>query len=126
MGVRDTQAGNRAMNRLIFAAARRGERTVGGVDRLAGVPEHGARMRAALSDLEAAQRSGDDVAIGYAEHLLDKAVEAARAARGDQPRDEQGQFVGYDGGVRRTAPQPRSISQQMNQLILAASRGSFV
>jgi hypothetical protein len=71
----------------------------------AGNPALRERLSGALNDLEAARRAGDDAKIGFAEHRLDAAMHDARAAR-EQPREEDGRFAGFDGGVRGRKPPP--------------------
>ena len=73
----------------------------------AGNPALRERLSGALNDLEAARRTGDDATIGFAEHRLDTAMHDARQAR-EQPREEDGRFAGFDGGVcgRRSPPIP--------------------
>ena len=70
----------------------------GGTARLAG--DTAGTLAAAFSNLETAEASGDADAVAFAEHVLDTRLGEARAARTEQPRDETGQFVGFDGGVQ--------------------------
>ncbi len=71
----------------------------------AGNPALRERLSGALNDLEAARRAGDDATIGFAEHRLDTVIHDARQAR-EQPREEDGRFAGFDGGVRGRKPPP--------------------
>jgi hypothetical protein len=118
---------NAAMNRMFVAAARRGER-VGPFGRT-GEPTPSSpvlreRLSAALNDLEAAQRAGDDVMVEVHDSRVDQVVSEARAARAqrEQLRDEGGRFAGFDGGVRgsHTRPTP-GLSQPTSTELLAAS-----
>ncbi len=119
---------NRAMNRMIFAGARRG-RTTGTFARSGGQPTPSdpalrERLSGALNDLESAQRSGRDDAIDYAEHRLSQVIDEARAGRQEreQARDpETGQFVSFDGGVQRSpGPGPGTHVETATDLMLRA------
>jgi hypothetical protein len=71
----------------------------------AGNPALRERLSGALDDLDRAKRAGDDATIGFAEHRLDTVIHDARQAR-EQPREEDGRFAGFDGGVRGRKPPP--------------------
>jgi hypothetical protein len=77
-------------------------------------PVHGERLSRALNDSEAAQRSGDPDAIAFTEHRLDEVVRAARAARTERPRNPDGTYASFDGGVRggRRSFEPSSTGQE--------------
>jgi hypothetical protein len=119
------------MNATILRAYRRGEFPTGGVGVLSGIPEPIARLNAAQNAFDHAKRSGDPEQKAYAEHLLDRAVEAARTARQEreQPRDEaSGQFASFDSGFRgrrSVAPasgrsEPESASSLFARAMLAS------
>jgi hypothetical protein len=90
-----------------------------------GNPAMRERLSGALNDLDAAKRTKDDAAIGFAEHRLDTAMHDARAAR-EQPRDEDGRFAGFDGGVRgrRSPPIPHLHAESSTELMLRAFSAS--
>lgn len=104
---------------LLHAAGRTAGQSTGGAARLSGVPEHGARLSAALNDLESAERSKDPDLIHYAEHKLDQVVQDARKARleraeQNRPRNPDGTFATFDGGShgrRGVAPGPAGMIQ---------------
>lgn len=122
------------MNRMILAGARRGERSAGALAQLSGAPDaeqHRARLQAAMEGLKAAKAEGDDAAIGYAEHVLDKRLAEARAEWSERPRDEQGRFVGapapsFDGGPRGPRPRRRPLQPTSNQLMREAMIASRI
>jgi hypothetical protein len=87
------------------------------------------RLSGALNDLEAARRTGDDAVVGFAEHRLDTAIHDARQAREQreqQPREEDGRFAGFDGGVRgkRSPPTPHLQAESSAALMLRAFSAS--
>lgn len=121
------EAANRQMNRLIAQAAR-GNRD-GLLDRLRGsgrLDEHRqACLNAAMADLEAAARRGDEIARDMADERVEAILAESRAAR-----QQAASNVGYspeppapapsfDGGVRK--PITRSERSDMN----AAIRGEL-
>jgi hypothetical protein len=116
-------AHNAEMNSMIVAPARSGEHPTGAVARL-GANSPRERLSAALDHLDDAHRSGDETAIGYAEHMLDRMIDEARASRSAQPRDpETGQFVstGFDGGVHRVrGPSPGLTIESSRELMARA------
>jgi hypothetical protein len=73
------------------------------------------RLSAALTELERAERGKDPDAVAYANHLVDRLTEEARAARTEQPRNPDGTFAPppeFDGGVRRTRDSERRHTHQ--------------
>ncbi len=112
------------MNRLILAGARRGERTVGLMDRLRGTrldESRQERLRTQLANYESAIHRGDDVAAAVADDAIEKLLNESRQARQQQQSQQsRPSSVSWDGGVRRpvTRPQPAD----MNKTILAAAR----
>jgi hypothetical protein len=127
---------NRQMNKLICAGRDRGVSygSLGATGRPTGQPSDAAERNArAVTDLEAAERSGDADAIAFAEHVLDQRIDEARASRGEAPRDEDrprdalGRFTDtFDGGIqRRVRPGPQRLPQSSNDLfqqMISASR----
>ena len=116
-------AGNVQMNSMIFGALRSGRISTGGASRLAGdAQSRQERMRTLLAERESA--AGDEDALAFVEHKIDRLTEEARA----QPRDpETGQYVSFDGGVqgRRPlapggGPRVESSTQLLRQAMLAS------
>ncbi|MHB1808278.1 MAG: hypothetical protein ACYCU0_03155 [Solirubrobacteraceae bacterium] len=95
-GLRDRNA---TMNAIIRDRVQARSASTGGVERLAGVPEPVARLRAAQANLERAEAARDELAVDYFNRVVEERLAEARAARGEQPRDEVGQFASFDGGV---------------------------
>jgi hypothetical protein len=93
------------INEALFEAVGRNKDSTGRESTSAGNPAMRERLSGALNDLEAARRAGDDATIGFAEHRLDAVIHDARQAR-EQPREEDGRFAGFDGGVRGRKPPP--------------------
>jgi hypothetical protein len=127
---------NAAMNQLIVAGARRGER-VGALARLAGSPPletdtpRQERLNALLADREAAMQSSDADALAFTEHRIDRLFEEARAARmpaESEQGGEQPQPARFDGGVRgrRPFPGPGLVQESASQLMLRAMTQSRV
>ena len=100
-------ARSRAMNAWIVGQ-RDARQTVGTLGRTGTTgpidPIHRERLCEALTDLEAAQRGGDELEIAAADARVDACCNEARAAREgrkqEQPRNEDGTFASFDGGVR--------------------------
>jgi hypothetical protein len=113
------------INEALFAAVGRNADGTPTASPSAGNPAPRERLSGALNDLEAAQRTGNDAAIGFAEHRLDTAIRDARAAR-EQPRDDAGRFAGFDGGVRgrRSPPVPHLQAESSADLMLRAFSAS--
>lgn len=98
-------AASKTMNGAIKSAFDRSSGTTGAMmAKLTGeavTPSRQAEaLSVALSDSESARRSGNADDMALADHILDERIAAARAARTEQPRDDQGRF---DGGVRSTS-----------------------
>jgi hypothetical protein len=125
----EAEAASRTMN-CLFTRARdaKGWRPASDLSRPTEAPAGPAapasaeRLSQALSYLEACSRrgDGDPDQIAYAEHILDSAIEASRAAR-ERPRDpETGQYLSdeqiaaltdFGGGSRqRTSFMPRGVA----------------
>ncbi len=113
------------MNRLILAAAQKGERS--------GTPLTPTPMAEAMTDalnkLDRAQASGDPTEMAYHESVVDQLVADARAARSDPSRDPAtSQFVpiSFDGGVQSgrrlnaASVVPRTRQESANQLLMRA------
>jgi hypothetical protein len=135
--------GHAEMNAAIVAGVTRGDRlTTGALARLAGGQPQEESPRARLSRLVAAsadaRQAGDEIALAVAEHAIDKLIADTRAARTEQPRDDQvtGSHMGdadhsgepsdFGGGVRRQPrPSPGIGIESANDLLqraLSASR----
>jgi hypothetical protein len=71
------------------------------------------RLSAALNDLEAAERAKDETLVAIANDRVDRCVAESREAR-TQPRNEDGSFGSFDGGVRggRQSPPTHSRHQE--------------
>jgi len=116
---------NAVMNQMFVDAASRGERlTAGALARLSGDSTadtgHAVRERlaGALNSLEAAERAGDEDAIHFAEFKVERAREAAQAAR----LAAVPEHPGFDGGVRqRRIFQPGAREPQSSAELLMAS-----
>jgi hypothetical protein len=135
---------NALMNAMIAEGATRGQRlTMGALARLAGGQPQEESSRARLSRLLAAsadaRQAGDEIAVAVAENAIDKLIADTRAARAEQPRDDQGRFVGadqhadhsgepldFDGGVRgrQPRPSPGMVAPSSTQLMAAAFAAS--
>ncbi len=107
------------MNEILFEAVGLEKDGTAKTSASAGNPVLRERLSGALNDLEAARRAGDDATIGFAEHRLDTVIHDARQAR-EQPREEDGRFAGFDGGVRgrKSPPTPGLVSESSAQLLL--------
>lgn len=113
------------INEALFEAVGRNKDGTAKTSASAGNPALRERLSGALDDLDRAKRSGDDAMIGFAEHRLDTVIHDARAAR-EQPREEDGRFAGFDGGVRgrRSPPIPGLVSESSAELMLRAFSAS--
>lgn len=114
------------INEALFEAVGRNKDGTTKTSASAGNPAMRERLSGALNDLDAAKRTKDDAAIGFAEHRLDTAMHDARAAR-EQPRDDAGRFAGsFDGGVRgrRSPPIPHLQVESSTELMLRAFSAS--
>ncbi len=109
-------AANRAMNAM-FVKARDAvaPRPIGEISGSAvQPPEVAERLSRAVTDAEAAHKSGRQSDIDTAEQALTEALDAARSSReaAEQdrlhPRNEDGTFASFDGGVRGTPVHMRS------------------
>jgi hypothetical protein len=111
------------INEALFEAV--GRNGDGTVKASAGNPAMRERLSGALNDLDAAKRTKDDAAIGFAEHRLNTAMHDARQAR-EQPREEDGRFAGFDGGVRgrKSPPAPHLHAENSAELMLRAFSAS--
>jgi hypothetical protein len=114
-----------SINEALFEAVGRNKDGTVKASASAGNPAMRERLSGALNDLDAAKRTKDDAAIGFAEHRLDIAMHDARAAR-EQPRDDAGPFAGFDGGVRgrRSPPIPHLQVESSTELMLRAFSAS--
>jgi hypothetical protein len=106
---------NAAMNRMIVAGARRGERAMPrALAGLACSPPLDTdtplteRLTRLLDEREAAMQAGDADALAFVEHKLERWDEA-RAA---QKAEEQPPPASFDGGVRQRRPAPTPGFQQ--------------
>jgi hypothetical protein len=113
------------INEALFEAVGRNKDGTERSTSSAGNPALRERLSGALNDLEAARRSGDDATIGFAEHRLDTVIHDARQAR-EQPREEDGRFAGFDGGVRgrKPPPAPHLQVESSTELMLRAFSAS--
>jgi hypothetical protein len=55
-----------------------------------------------------------------------RALVQALHRRPEQPRDERGRYAGFDGGARRSTPQPQSPVEAHDELIVTLSQFSRV
>jgi hypothetical protein len=113
------------INAALFEAVGRNTDGTARESASAGNPALRERLSGALNDLDAAKRTKDDAAIGFAEHRLDTAMHDARAAR-EQPREEDGRFAGFDGGMRgrKSPPAPHLHAESSAELMLRAFSAS--
>jgi hypothetical protein len=120
---------SQAMNRMIVGRlnAKRSRGTLGRTGETSPTNEVAReRLSQALSELESAKRSGDYDWIHWAEFLVERATAASEDAR-LHPRNEDGTFASFDGGVQgRGIKQPRAGWRESPNAIfkefIAASR----
>lgn len=120
---------NAAMNRLILAGARRGERSEGAFARLAdsssmnsGPSSRRERLDALMAEREQAMHSGDEDALGFVEHKIDGLFDESRAASAESERP-----TSFDGGVmgRRGPPAPGGMVAETSGQLLMRSLQTF-
>ena len=104
------------MNRLIRSAS--GRNPEGHATTTAPAAQDGNALAAAFSELEAARASNDDLRIDHAEHVVDRELDAARAAQRPAPAR-----VYFDAGARPTPVQQQSASGSMNDQLRADRLG---
>ncbi len=119
----EEQASSASMNSMF--AAMRDSKAARPIGELTGGPSPETAREAlsqTLGALEAAERRGDVEDVGLREHQLDSLIEQSRLSRAtaEQARDaETGQFVSFDGGVRREGrrrPTPGGYAESSNSL----------